>query len=71
MTSTQSGKRNQAGAPDRAALKQRLRELRQRREQAKEARESEALRRIRRQYRRVNHALRRLAPAKPKATRSE
>jgi hypothetical protein len=71
---TEAGKKapaKKAGTKDRVALKKKLKELKKAREEARGGHDAVKLERIRRTYRRVNHALRRLAPPKPKAVKAE
>lgn len=56
---------------DRATLKKKLAALKKVREETKSSKDSVKLERIRRQYRRVTHALRRLALPKPKKVKAE
>jgi hypothetical protein len=60
-----------AAPKDRTALKTKLKDLKKKREEARGAHDAAQLERIRRRYRRVTHALRRLAPPKPKAVKAE
>jgi hypothetical protein len=73
MTTAEEKKKpaRKAAPKDRAVLKTKLKALKKAREEARKARETQKLERIRRDYRRVTHALRRLAPPKPKATKTE
>ena len=56
---------------DRPALKKKLKALKKVREEVKTAKDIVKLERVRRQYRRVTHALRSSAVAKPKAVKAD
>jgi hypothetical protein len=77
MSMSEEGKKKAKGGdaakqpPVRAALKKSLRELKKGRKAAKEARDAVQLARLRSRYKRVNRALRRGAPPKAKAAKTE